>query len=201
MHFNSLAPRGANRCLRTPRRRRQGISTHSPRVGRTIKYNRAARARKDFNSLAPRGANPSPSALTAQSRIFQLTRPAWGEPHSKRRRRLQCSISTHSPRVGRTPRRTGEARRHADFNSLAPRGANHTLRAVYLFSPSFQLTRPAWGEPSRLRYAPPYRNFNSLAPRGANPFMRFSASSAFLFQLTRPAWGEPRRHVIARTGD
>ena len=57
---------------------------------------------------------------------FQLTRPVWGEPSTAIRTLLTLSISTHSPRVGRTPEyRQGLIRRLL-----------------------FQLTRPVWGEPS-----------------------------------------------------
>ena len=101
-------------------------------------------------------------------------------------------ISTHSPRVGRTP----------TPSTTTPPTA------------TFQLTRPVWGEPylyQRFRqfynistHSPrvgrtlcdnrtsiSYIHFNSLAPCGANPVPVTSSKSNVPFQLTRPVWGEP----------
>ena len=78
------------------------ISTHSPRVGRTVFANSPLSATHNFNSLAPCGANrhrpgvdtrhPDFNSLapcganlfevchTVMRDKFQLTRPVWGEP-------------------------------------------------------------------------------------------------------------------------
>ena len=80
LHFNSLAPCGANRTARLAAAHVQPfqltrpvwgepigvgkfvgvfrISTHSPRVGRTLCVQTALEHLEDFNSLAPCGANP-----------------------------------------------------------------------------------------------------------------------------------------------
>ena len=100
--FNSLAPCGANppRSSRLPRSRTfqltrpvrgepseydlltdyQGISTHSPRAGRT--RDKKQDERKDGE--------------------FQLTRPVRGEPNKAGDLCAEIVISTHSPRAGRT---------------------------------------------------------------------------------------------------
>ena len=124
VYFNSLAPCGANRPFS-----RQGvavspfqltrpvwgepdadikavfalmISTHSPRVGRTEDRPRAVVFTQDFNSLAPCGANHCSIAYSPIRLLFQLTRPVWGEPHNTFLGQHNKTISTHSPRVGRT---------------------------------------------------------------------------------------------------
>ena len=288
-HFNSLAPRGANLPfllysiifltfqLTRPAwgepsffgsaSRVGKISTHSPRVGRTRPHFFAVVGLVNFNSLAPRGANPSPlrglfrlalfqltrpawgepfcPRCDASTNKFQLTRPAWGEPTSNLRNYPNRSISTHSPRVGRTPRHRLIQRFPQNFNSLAPRGANRHLLFFIASPPNFnslaprganpirtrkrypvcvfQLTRPAWGEPSvhPLRYclsristhsprvgrtfgsgAQIYTKqyFNSLAPRGANPKWGHTNLTNWQFQLTRPAWGEPCRYRRQKMG-
>ena len=192
LHFNSLAPCGANpvnvangfapfgisthspRVGRTLSRPSTSttttISTHSPRVGRTppprrimmatINFNSLApcganrgRGRPlaafgaHFNSLAPCGANPACVVPTSTTRRFQLTRPVWGEPPSSTSTTKGGSISTHSPRVGRTSARNITLPFDGNFNSLAPCGANQgTIRGFWRFC-TFQLTRPVWGEP------------------------------------------------------
>ena len=123
---------------------------------------------------------------------FQLTRPVWGEPVNYPVVINSHRISTHSPRVGRTESSVKITREEANFNSLAPCGANQysaslTANTVQISTHSprvgrtgtsedtnfdvieFQLTRPVWGEPSA-----PARCFLSCP-----------------FQLTRPVWGEP----------
>ena len=148
---------------------RRSISTHSPRAGRTPHTLRASRSAVYFNSLAPCGANPRNCTLTTKSSAFQLTRPVRGEPavlplyHSAPLFQLTrpvrgeplpstvslCigTISTHSPRAGRTCRRRplDEALDH--FNSLAPCGANQVLCVIQFQNGAFQLTRPVRGEP------------------------------------------------------
>ena len=169
------------------------ISTHSPRVGRTLVFLRSRKLSVHFNSLAPCGANLDPRRSTPRGFAFQLTRPVWGEPilsgvsaiHPELFQLTRPvwgepiffmvvfempSISTHSPRVGRTVKIFGE------------------LRNVH----KFQLTRPVWGEPSTLlRLSECVFYFNSLAPCGANPEHNCVHDEIHIFQLTRPVWGEP----------
>ena len=80
----------------------------------------------------------------------------------------------------------------ADFNSLAPCGANpHKDKGRHPKQP-FQLTRPVWGEPIyELDNREEWTNFNSLAPCGANLLEVYMSNMILKFQLTRPVWGEP----------
>ena len=145
-HFNSLAPCGAN----PDERYLDGLPAY-------------------FNSLAPCGANQRERLRAYAHRGFQLTRPVWGEPPRESCRCRARSISTHSPRVGRTARAEQHICHAGYFNSLAPCGANPELGIYLPMQNSFQLTRPVWGEPERdARGGTRYRDFNSLAPCGAN---------------------------------
>ena len=86
IYFNSLAPCGANLlpvalCVIS-----NGISTHSPRVGRTLFYPLYACSATYFNSLAPCGANRATMLTVRSCSAFQLTRPVWGEPRRQRQR-------------------------------------------------------------------------------------------------------------------
>ena len=123
-HFNSLAPCGANRrtCV-------------------------CVRCKAYFNSLAPCGANLLPHKSFLDVRKFQLTRPVRGEPTLLTLVRLPSIFQLTRPVRGE-PFATGRGMPpSADFNSLAPCGANHVntfaVRGVSLF----QLTRPVRGEP------------------------------------------------------
>ena len=169
-----------------------GISTHSPRVGRTACKKRQNAVQQHFNSLAPCGANLSCHFSCTNLSKFQLTRPVWGEPQSYINQYLGLSISTHSPRVGRTCGSHVLRQCCNYFNSLAPCGANPFLEIQFATIGIFQLTRPVWGEPEltipSLRIS---SDFNSLAPCGANRGILFSTAECMTFQLTRPVWGEP----------
>ena len=191
-YFNSLAPCGANRRARPylqptrafqltrpvwgePRlanfsRRRKRISTHSPRVGRTLSNVLTLSTAKYFNSLAPCGAN-----LTAWAPF-----------------RPRSSISTHSPRVGRTSDIALDGAQRSHFNSLAPCGANLDMETVVGTYTDFNSLAPCGANPIWCNYVYILDDFNSLAPCGANLMRYFSHSDAFPFQLTRPVWGEPR---------
>ena len=122
--ISTHSPRVGRTGMGRAQRQRNAISTHSPRVGRTLRAYAFGLGENDFNSLAPCGANLRAQRNRRTKNLFQLTRPVWGEPHFSRLSRLSSSISTHSPRVGRTSQRgfDGGARLH--FNSLAPCGAN-----------------------------------------------------------------------------
>ena len=123
--FNSLAPCGANLIVLfvmssfplfqltrpvwgEPRLyptspRWHWISTHSPRVGRTI-FNRNKSYRfYIFQLTRPVWGEPYMYFPFRGIRAFQLTRPVWGEPyHGRDDYDAALDISTHSPRVGRT---------------------------------------------------------------------------------------------------
>ena len=146
-----------------------------------------------FNSLAPRGANQTICIAALIASTFQLTRPAWGEPCNLMSYALQVAnfnslaprganhggsspcfflltISTHSPRVGRTTESSWSRQRAKPISTHSPRvGRTDLWVDDAVTGNAFQLTRLAWGEPARLQFLPPYRRF----------------------QLTRPAWGEP----------
>ena len=124
------------------------ISTHSPRVGRT-----PLRAKNINTPLR-----------------FQLTRPVWGEPLAAQMSMQNAMISTHSPRVGRTHVIPRSRIVFADFNSLAPCGANP----------------PA--------YIDNFTNidFNSLAPCGANPRRRVRGSCTSPISTHSPRVGRTR---------
>ena len=101
--------------------------------------------------------------------MFQLTRPAGGEPSGRVMVALTLLVSTHSPRGGRTIEEFDRVFLRFSFNSLAPRGANRIGTSRGVCGTRFQLTRPAGGEPWGV--LPFYKmdvGFNSLAPRGAN---------------------------------
>ena len=171
-YFNSLAPRGANppytHCdivflafqLTRPawgeplevalKFTPNNISTHSPRVGRTLSGGTQISRIGNFNSLAPRGANLVVTDDKKWVSRFQLTRPAWGEPYQLATDFGSLEISTHSPRVGRTNLLSGNLIQLLNFNSLAPRGANLSSNVSLPTISAFQLTRPAWGEPLAL---------------------------------------------------
>ena len=214
INFNSLAPCGANLFFRAcngvhskfqltrpvwgepspPQTtgRQPEISTHSPRVGRTMKTGRARPWTASFQLTRPVWGEPRIRLFAVARRPFQLTRPVWGEPRvyplSARVRAnfnslAPCGanlsivfhsleafgISTHSPRVGRTRRNQELAQGIPNFNSLAPCGANRLVveNTPGLFA--FQLTRPVWGEPiETVDNFSAFVNFNSLAPCGAN---------------------------------
>ena len=161
-------------------------------MGRTTDEEESRIVICNFNSLAPCGANPHFSEVPHVDIQFQLTRPVWGEPCAACVRITLTSISTHSPRVGRTPNSTSSAGKERDFNSLAPCGANLGILFSTAECMTFQLTRPVWGEPAMGVEMKGYNeNFNSLAPCGANLIICATCGFCCAFQLTRPVWGEP----------
>ena len=171
-HFNSLAPCGANR----PRLNDTGSPFY-------------------FNSLAPCGANPSSRRHCRPSSIFQLTRPVWGEPHTVRDHYTCQTISTHSPRVGRTFDFYWPALANIDFNSLAPCGANLLIAVAALDPLRISTHSPRVGRTfSRNSSTSEDHNFNSLAPCGANHLEQQNQQKNNQFQLTRPVWGEPNQN-------
>ena len=114
---------------------------------------------------------PSFRRSCINSRRFQLTRPVWGEPYECCHLLAPLNISTHSPRVGRTVKRTGS-------------------REV---CSAFQLTRPVWGEPFRPKGRNRFHRFQLTRPVWGEPQSAITQYIGLSFQLTRPVWGEPRQ--------
>ena len=154
------------------------VSTHSPRGGRTLPPYFKLFPAQCFNSLAPRGANQTIARLFLRKPVFQLTRPAGGEPGDRIVDFFELRfVSTHSPRGGRTASTPARRFRTVRFNSLAPRGAN----------------------PKTAAHKRENSSFNSLAPLGANRYFQTRSAQGQAFQLTRPAWGEPWRSQSVAT--
>ena len=196
IHFNSLAPCGANLDVANLGSITVNISTHSPRVGRTYlmlfiillvsDFNSLAPCGanlvsvcstlhyEDFNSLAPCGANLCMNSTLGDVLPFQLTRPVWGEPRLMCEKRVTPRISTHSPRVGRTSAARGSA------------GSS----AISTHSPRVGRTITAGNVTISLIH------FNSLAPCGANRSKIDNCCCTTQFQLTRPVWGEPYKPLV-----
>ena len=138
-------------------------------MGRTFQHTIDLGNRLLFQLTRPVWGEPRFSRVRAIKLLFQLTRPVWGEPDVQRSVFDRSSISTHSPRVGRTLHSSLHRHLCSHFNSLAPCGANPCGNRACFKKSIFQLTRPVWGEPHRKGY------LHLPLP----------------FQLTRPVWGEP----------
>ena len=147
----------------------EAISIHSPRMGRDRRPRRNPKCGKYFNPLSPHGErhdhrppvhrlphhfNPlSPhgerqriAAALGVEWTFQSTLPAWGETNQMEAILNGCSISIHSPRMGRD-RIAGLAMRlERDFNPLSPHGERLGLGGFGEGGGLFQSTLPAWGE-------------------------------------------------------
>ena len=198
LSFQLTRPVWGEPAVRPRRRRDVAISTHSPRVGRTLRGGGSFYARARISTHSPRVGRTSPKMLS-------ITR--------------MPSISTHSPRVGRTISSVSFSSDIKYFNSLAPCGANPLHRRLQAFYIRFQLTRPVWGEPKRcdMIYIELYisthsprvgrtdrarhvvnviAHFNSLAPCGANLRLLRLSKPRMIFQLTRPVWGEPSEVAV-----
>ena len=145
-NFNSLAPYGANQreigdelmhnifqltrpvwgepSEQSAQAQRSFISTHSPRMGRTL-YNCVSRALyHHFNSLAPYGANLIRGLSNPAGRKFQLTRPVWGEPLCLASFLTTIQFQLTRPVWGEPKLFKNTLLSSEDFNSLAPYGAN-----------------------------------------------------------------------------
>ena len=127
----------------------ENISTHSPRVGRTLRRERTSTPCEQFQLTRPVWGEPAFSSVSISILRFQLTRPVWGEPDQTYLTSHDRYISTHSPRVGRTLKNNENITSTFNFNSLAPCGANPLVPNMPIISRLFQLTRPVWGEPAR----------------------------------------------------
>ena len=154
----------------TARGWRGRISTHSPRAGRSGAVRERIQAVRHFNSLAPCGAIHCCRSKSARGSKFQLTRPVRGDP---RRRAIiipENTISTHSPRAGRSRTDLAFPIREINFNSLAPCGAIPSLPSASNNSLFISTHSPRAGR-SSAPCAPVILSihFNSLAPCGAIP--------------------------------
>ena len=146
------------------------ISTHSPRVGRTLSKNRSRASHTYFNSLAPCGANP----------CLTLTIPP------------MLVISTHSPRVGRTIISDRTGLNSFGFQLTRPVWGEPTITLFLITRMTFQLTRPVWGEPRRKRDDHGIiEHFNSLAPCGANLSFGTAISEGEYFNSLAPCGANP----------
>ena len=199
MHFNSLAPCGANQLSVDRSLISREFQLTRPVWGEPLWRNFCSCNVCYFNSLAPCGANHSHYFTNVCALSFQLTRPVWGEPVCCVRTNHTYQISTHSPRVGRTLIRIRLRYLLRYFNSLAPCGANHALAArnkntIYISTHSPRVGRTIFVSYSNYITI----HFNSLAPCGANleTAVRWKISESF--QLTRPVWGEPYFFVPMR---
>ena len=100
---------------------------------------------------------------------FQLTRPVWGEPLPSIVSPCIGTISTHSPRVGRTTTMQFVSILRSDFNSLAPCGANRVTDSNDNWRPDISTHSPRVGRTfAELVTIMVTAHFNSLAPCGAN---------------------------------
>ena len=168
-----------------------GISTHSPRVGRTGIVNVKHDPKTDFNSLAPCGANPLRLPIDSASMShfnslapcganlhlnryqrpafsFQLTRPVWGEPNGFDIVYIDGTISTHSPRVGRTIN-AAPFQGIDDISTHSPRVGRTLPFGTYIITLCISTHSPRVGRTLLLRSDETrLADFNSLAPCGAN---------------------------------
>ena len=80
----------------------KNISIHSPRVGRGLYLLQAKLAVAGISIHSPRvGRGHSMGFPKRTARIFQSTRPGWGEAKCTGVKQNVRPISIHSPRVGR----------------------------------------------------------------------------------------------------
>ena len=215
-NFNSLAPCGANRVENGVIAGAIKISTHSPRVGRTIRRARG-RDHHRISTHSPRvGRTDDIQKYSARRRRFQLTRPVWGEPDRFSVHRSGMPDFNSLAPCWANPVVLECCIIVVYFNSLAPCGANLSDVIKYVLSHKISTHSPRVGRTvNRHRSGTPTLNFNSLAPCGANlegtgvnveTFNAISTHSprvgrtttattaikmAYPFQLTRPVWGEP----------
>ena len=131
----------------------------------------------DFNSLAPCGAN--------HDRLDD-------RDHSR-------SISTHSPRVGRTYEDSWGYGWGQTFQLTRPVWGEPWSARRSSSRSRFQLTRPVWGEPeTNTVFAIVIINFNSLAPCGANPLSKPSKPSKLDISTHSPRVGRTAKRVAPR---
>ena len=128
IHFNSLAPCGANLIITQFLITRMIFQLTRPVRGEPLfagcKLNRLC----NFNSLAPCGANRFILFVINCAISFQLTRPVRDEPFVSYNFFIYLFISTHSPHAGRTYSFFGDFDPVFYFNSLAPCGANPCVK-------------------------------------------------------------------------
>ena len=101
-----------------------GISTHSPRVGRTTLRQMLSPSAIKFQLTRPVWGEPLELNSIFVTQDISTHSPLWGEPHGFFLLVKRFKISTPSPRVGRTANPPRQVGRQGEF----------------------QLTRPVWGE-------------------------------------------------------
>ena len=100
--FQSTRPVwGATRCT-AAHRWTQGISIHTPRVGRDDNIRVSTASGAEFQSTRPVWGATTRRNLSPNRFLFQSTRPVWGATSAcyREKKRLEM-ISIHTPRVGR----------------------------------------------------------------------------------------------------
>ena len=142
------------------------ISTHSPRVGRTVLPVLVFGRDRHFNSLAPCGANlAAVSVSLASATDFNSLAPCGANPDLRAISNSSAFISTHSPRVGRTPT-PGRMMRPTRISTHSPRvGRTRIFRGGRRRRRGFQLTRPVWGEPGEHLQNRAQRRISTHSPR------------------------------------
>ena len=171
LHFNSLAPCGANPSSSGTA---IGISTFQltrPVWGEPVR-DFAAVVQADISTHSPRVGRTSVNDAKPFGYQISTHSPRVGRTKLLLRKERFVYISTHSPRVGRTSAARGSAGSPANFNSLAPCGANLAIENPDVFAGVISTHSPRVGRTARggTRYRE-IINFNSLAPCGANPFI------------------------------
>ena len=103
--FQSTLPAwGETRMLTRPREE-DGISIHSPRMGRDRAAAPRRRRRRIFQSTLPAWGETRGTPSACATAGFQSTLPAWGETGFCACSYIRRKISIHSPRMGRDRRR------------------------------------------------------------------------------------------------
>ena len=115
-----------------------------------------------------------------------------------RRRRLPPStsgcISIHSPRMGRDAERHRDLRGHADFNPLSPHGERPARRRPGGGHEKFQSTLPAWGE-TRIHVRPLLEDVISIhSPRMGRDQSRQAALPGPIISIHSPRMGRDADH-------
>ena len=160
------------------------------------------RSRSYFNPLSPHGERLGFASSRARTYSFQSTLPAWGETWGSRVTASKaCSISIHSPRMGRDKSPCPQGRSGGHFNPLSPQGERPTPPPEAPPPTQFQSTLPAWGETVYGRLEGIQGRFQSTLPHGerhspARPTWPLSPIS-----IHSPRMGRDAEHRSGRRAD
>ena len=147
-NFNPLSPHGERRVETVTRMACNGISIHSPRMGRDRADFIGLLLATTFQSTLPAWGETLLPYSPMDGVEFQSTLPAWGETGFRgagcRRRPYFNPLSPH----GERPNVGGCSGRGRDFNPLSPHGERHRVQKILSHHHRFQSTLPAWGETS-----------------------------------------------------